>query len=356
MNLALAPDAADRSRLFWRLQALGWGGTLLLTFGMGGLIYSPATDGIVLGLIRGGFGFAASSVALRPLLRLIRRRGRAFSAPHLGAVVLACVLLGLVDTGFVSGAAQLLRIDLDQPGVRPFLSASIFIRSVLYGFWCILYFGVHYRLDTQRDQLRVARAEAAARSRELQVLRSQVNPHFLFNALNSILAASGDAASVRRITLALADYLRFSLRQNGETERLGVELAALENYLRVEKVRFEDNLEYRIETDDLAPQASAPIALVQPLLENAIKYGQRSSIRPLRVTVSAAVERDILAVTVTNSGEWIEEGSSTRTGLANLRRRLDLLYADQAALTVDAVDGEVRARVRLPVERKGGGT
>lgn len=348
-----APDPDNRSRLFWRLQALGWGGTLLLTLGMGGFIYSPASDGILLGVCRAGFGFVATSFALRPLLRIVRRRGQIFSVPHLAVLVGGCAILGLIDTAFTSGAAQVLRIDLDQPGVRPFLSASIFIRAALYGFWCTLYFGVHYGLDTQRDQLRLARAETAARSRELQMLRSQVNPHFLFNALNSILAESSNPASVRRLTLALADYLRFSLRQGGEKERLGVELEALENYLRVEKVRFEDNFEYRIETDDLAPMTPAPVALVQPMLENAIKYGLRSPVRPLRVVISAAVERDVLAVSVTNSGEWIEDETSTKTGLSNLRRRLDLLYPNAAALTIDARDGEVRAEVRLPAEREG---
>ncbi len=353
MNLAATVETDDRSRLFWRLQALGWGGTLLLTLGVGGFIYSPASGGILVGVVRAAFGFAASSVALRPLLRAIRRRGRVFSAPPVAAIVLACALLGLVDTGFISGSAHLLRVDLDQPGVRPFLGASIFIRSALYGFWSVLYFGIHYRLDTQRDLLRMAQAEAAARASELQVLRAQVDPHFLFNALNSILAESANVSSVRRITLALAEYLRFSLRQRGEKERLGVELDALEGYLRVEKARFEDNLEYRIEADELAREAPAPVALVQPLLENAIKYGQRSPIRPLWVTISAVVEGGTLAVTVVNSGEWIEENSSTKTGLSNLRRRLDLLYSDEAALDIETRDGEVRARVRLPVEPAG---
>lgn len=351
MGLDSASGKDDRSRLFWRLQALGWGGALLMTTGMGGILHSPAGEGILVALFRSVFGFVASSVALRPLLRALRHRGQAVSGPGLLATVSACGLLGLADTASAIGFASLSGIDLEQPGVRTFLAASAFIRAVLYGFWSILYFAVHYRLDTQRDQLRAARAEAAARSSELQMLRSQVNPHFLFNALNSILAESGDASSVRRITLALADYLRFSLAQRGEVERLGTELDALESYLRVEKARFEDGLEYRIEADEAARRAPAPVALVQPLLENAIKYGQRSAIRPLQIAVSAVAGEDSLAVSVVNTGEWTEEDSPTKTGLSNLRRRLALLYGDAASLSIAKENGEVRVHVRLPVAR-----
>lgn len=341
-------ETDDRARLFWRLQVLGWGGTIFVTLGISGLLYSPALAGASVGFFRVVFGFLASSLILRPVLRIIRHRGGPLTTGHILVVLLFCGALGLVDTVSTVHLAQFAGLDLDQPGVRRFLAVSVFLRAVLYTFWSVLYFGVQYWLDSQQDRVRVAEVEAAARSSELQVLRSQVNPHFLFNALNSLLAESSNPESVRRITLALAEYLRFSLRQRAEEEELGVELDALENYLRVEKARFEDSLEYRIDADAAARRTLAPVALVQPLLENAIKYGQRSEIRPLRVTISAAIENGTLVVTVTNSGEWVVGDASTRTGLSNLRRRLDLLHPGQASLDLDAGNGEVRARVRLP--------
>lgn len=344
-------ETDDRSRLFWRLQALGWGGTVFVALGVSGLVYSPVGMGFSVGLFRVAFGFAVTSLALRPILRAIRRRGGPLTVSRILVVLLFCGALGLVDTISTVQFSDLMGLDLDQPGVKPFLAVSVFFRAMLYMFWSILYFGVYYWLDTQSDRLRVARAEAAARASELQLLRSQVNPHFLFNALNSLLAESGDPVSVRRITLALADYLRFSLRQRAEEEELGVELDALESYLRVEKARFEEGLEYRIDADEVARRTRAPVALVQPLLENAIKYGQRSAMRPLRVTISAAVQDHTLEVSVTNSGEWVTGDASTKTGLANLRRRLDLLHQGAAGLDFDAGGGEVRARVRLPAVR-----
>lgn len=342
--------AADRRRLFWQLQLLGWGGTLLISAGMGGFIYWPAKDAMILGLFRSLFGFAATSLVLRPIYRKTRASRLPISWKALTAIWLLCGLLSVIDTVFVAGIGKVLQADLNQDGLRQFLSISILIRWVLYGCWSLLYFGIHYWLDTQEHQLRMAQTEAALRSSELQLLRSQVNPHFLFNALNSILAEADNPSSVKRITLALADYLRFSLKQRSDTELLGVELSALENYLCVEKARFEEKLDYRIEHDDLSPKTRVPVALIQPLLENAVKFGQRSSIRPLHIAITCAVQGDTITVRVKNSGEWCEpeEHSSTGTGLANLRRRLHLLYGEKASLSVEAGDGEVTATVALP--------
>lgn len=348
MKSALSLATGDRQRLFWYLQALGWGGVLIVATGVA--VYLPVNHAVILAVFRTVFGLAVTSFVLRPLFRRARRRKPVFSWARLAGLVLLCGFLGLADAAAVFGAARLLRADLEPAGMRQFLAFSIFMRSALYGYWSLLYFGIHAWLDGQQNQLRVAQAEAALRSSELQVLRSQVNPHFLFNALSAILSKSENPQGVRQTTLALAEYLRFSLSQRGDTEPLGVELAALENYLRVEKARFEEKLEYHIAADPRSTRAMAPVALVQPLLENAIKHGQRSPVRPLKVEISSRLENGRLVVTVTNTGRWIEPAgpASTGIGLANLRRRLELLYGDQASLTHEKENGWVRARVCLP--------
>src|SRR5690606_8063207 len=133
--------------------------------------------------------------------------------------------------------------------------------------WSVLYFGINYWLDTQRVRLELAEAEAAAQTSELKALRAQINPHFLFNALGSILAESDNARSVRELTLALSDYLRFSLQQHREQEPLKSEIDALENYLMVEQSRFGANLEYQINASREALEAPVLRTLIQPLLE-----------------------------------------------------------------------------------------
>jgi LytS/YehU family sensor histidine kinase len=263
--------------------------------------------------------------------------------------------LGFGDATLVSALTHVLGASKAQlPGVEQFVSISVALRAVVYGFWSLLYLVINHSLDVQENQLHIAQKEAAMRSSELQVLRGQVNPHFLFNALNSILAESGNPGAVQRITLSLAEYLRFSLRQQDDTDQLGTELNALESYLRVEKARFEENLEYTIEADEAARRSRAPVALIQPLLENAIKYGQLSHTRPLQIAIHCRVQQGALTVAVTNSGAWVEPGSknSTGVGLPNLRRRLELLYGESAALTITPRSGQVEARVVLPVSEK----
>lgn len=350
VNLVGVFESNDRRRLFWRLQITGWSTTLLIGVGM--LAYWPAIQVFLLGVFRAVFGFAVTSFVLRPVLQSIRRQGRNVRWRAVALLFLLCGLLAITDTVAVGELARLMGLELHQPGMRQFLSMSVVLRWVLYGFWCILYIGILYWLDTQQAQLRLAQTEAAMRASELQTLRAQVNPHFLFNALNSILAESHNAAAVQRITLALAEYLRFSLRQRNDTDLLGVELGALENYLRVEKARFEEKLEYVIEADTASREVQAPVALIQPLLENAIKYGQRSSTPPLRIAITGTVLENKLIVSVKNSGRWVEaeSGTSTGTGLTNLRRRLELLYDGRARLTITRENEEVCAQVEIPTQ------
>jgi LytS/YehU family sensor histidine kinase len=152
----------------------------------------------------------------------------------------------------------------------------------------------------------------------------------------------------------VSDYLRYSLSQRAHRAPLGDELAAMGNYLRVERMgRGEKKFDWAIEATVDAGTALAPTALVQPLVENAIKYGTRTSPLPLRIRVTAAVEGRELVVAVENSGRWLGPGeagelASTGIGLANLRRRLALLCGPEAKLAVDTPGDRVRVEVRLP--------
>jgi hypothetical protein len=342
-------NLGTRGQLFWRLQAIGWAAILLVSAGM--VHYLPMKDAFILAVLRSVFGLLITSFALRPLLRWIRRTAPSVLS-RFGLIASCCLFGGMADTYIIGKAARLLDPShTELLELRQFLPISILIRTNLYGLWSALYFGIHYWIDTQQQQLRAARAEAALRVGELQMLRSQVNPHFLFNALNSILAATEQPPVARKITLALADYLRFSLQQRGNMEQLSVEVSALESYLQVEKSRFEMNLEYCVDTPAPALQTIVPVAIIQPLLENALKYGGQSTIRPLKIAIRAGIERETLTLSVTNSGHWIEPGlnDSTGIGLANLRRRLHLLYGDSATLVHESSPSEVTARIRLPL-------
>lgn len=338
-----------RNRLFWRLQFSGWFALAILATFFVGMGFFPPGHALMLGLCRAAIGlFLTCSVRY-----LYRQFGGAKGNIWLKGVGIFLVsgVMALIDSLIICGITILLGLDITEESVRQFLIGSMFMRWMMFFVWSVLYFGINFWLDIQDSRLRFAEAETEAKVGELRLLRAQVNPHFLFNALNSIQAVADEPGLVRSLTQSLADYLRFSLEQRGNTQALGLELDALENYLSVEKIRFEEKLEYRIVADSAARETFAPVALVQPLLENAIKYGQRTSLPPLHVTVMAQREDGTLKVAISNSGTWIRNGDagSTGTGLANLRRRLDLLYGPKASLSTESTDSLVTVVVRLPI-------
>ena len=345
---------AAGERLFWTLQAAGWSMVGILSLYPLLQIFSPPAITVILTL-RVGSGVLLSW-GLRSIYRRLRWREWPWWRLTAGGVVL-CVAVGSMDSLVTHGLARLtlaeLMVEPGPPsGLHSFvLLMGILLRSSVYVIWSLLYFGVKLWMETAEVRLHAAQIEAAARTGELRQLRSQVNPHFLFNALNSILAEKDNPAAVEGITQELAEYLRFSLRPAGDYQALGDELDALEHYLRVEKARFEEKLVYVISATPEARSTRVPVATVQPLLENAMKYGRLTSSAPLHLRINATLDAaaGVLRITVANTGRWIEfdAARSHGIGLSNLRRRLELLFRGDAGLSQTAENGWVRVEVEL---------
>jgi len=230
---------------------------------------------------------------------------------------------------------------------------------MLLGFYLDLFFfalwvGFYFSASLFFDSIELSRRQQKS---ELSLLKYQMQPHFLFNALTAVMAVSGDKEKVEELTQSLADYLRFSLsKSDDDASPLGDELEALENYLQVEKIRFAENLEYTIEADEQTRAVDVLTHLVQPLLENAIKYGQQTGPMPLTIRIQAQLTGAHLHLKVENTGSWVDPAASSRDkgmgvgmGISNLRRRLQLLYSDQASLIYDHPPEWVRVLVTLPI-------
>jgi Histidine kinase len=354
-----AKAARRRVRLFWGLQIGGW---LLLIPIVAAIMMiglpNPHTAAVA-GALRQVIGF----VVTLGLWRLYRRWPSSdFKlVRHALWIFGFCLLATAVDELVFRSLGELFALAplpvLAQRG-------SVVMRALLYVAWSALYFTIRRELDSRDHELRLARAEAAARENELRVLRAQVNPHFLFNALHTIVAEAEDhPETVGEIAHAVADYLRYSLRHGAHHAPLGEELNAMGNYLNVERAHLgRDRLDWQIEATDEARMTPAPTALVQPLVENAIKYGLRTSPRPLRLRVDARVQDGELRVAVENSGNWLQRRpgetarDSTGLGLNNLRRRLALLCGENARLEVLTPEGAVRIEVRVPAPPPTSGT
>ena len=222
--------------------------------------------------------------------------------------------------------------------------------------WSGLYLGITLRLEWKSQTKRAEKAGALAQQAQLQMLRHQINPHFLFNALNAIRALiDEDEAKAGDMIADLSEFLRYSLISKSYADvPLRDELTAVRHYFSIQKKRYEDKLEVKIEVGPGAEDYPVLSFLVHPLVENAVKYGMKTSPLPLRISVEAFVADGDLHVRVGNTGRWVDPAKAeqldlrgTGTGLANIRARLANAYPGRHSLEVVEKDGWVLIELRI---------
>jgi len=344
----------ERVPLFWRFQILGW-----VIFGVATVPLKMSAFGslwyaIGITLFREPVGFMITC-GLRQIYRRMQL-GKDRPAQLAVCVLLLGLLGGGLDALLMWLSHPLIRIDQtghDTLGVFCF-------RSMLFCCWSVLYFSIREQIAASEQLLNLARARAAAQDAELLMLRAQVAPHFLFNSLNTILAGlERQPLSLAPVVQGLADYFRFTLTNRHDLLiPLGDEFDAIVNYLKVEKARFRDTILIDTHIDPSVRSLAVPGVFLQPLVENALKYGHQTSTTPLRLKVSASVTEDGGAmVEVTNSGCWIEPppvrdaDDPGGNGLDILRRRLELLYRGEAKIKISSLSepDSVTVHVRIPL-------
>jgi signal transduction histidine kinase len=235
--------------------------------------------------------------------------------------------------------------------------------ALFFGMGVLLYLlsaGLHYAmlavLASREAERRTAEARTLAREAQLQALRLQINPHFLFNSLNSIAAlATLDGERAREMCVRLAEFLRSSLAlEHRESIPLSEELALARGYLEVEKVRFGDRLRVEEEIEPACENCAVPALLLQPLVENAVKHGIAGLLEGGSIHVTARWRAGAVALTIENSFDP-ESPAPSRLGmgLAHVKRRLALRYGDRAELEAGADQGVYRVRLWLPCDLGG---
>lgn len=217
-----------------------------------------------------------------------------------------------------------------------------------------------YHFETMAQQRAVARAQALAYDAQLRMLHYQINPHFLFNTLNAIstlvLEKRNDAAE--RMLLRLAGFLRYSLdRQPTEMSALTAELEAQRKYLEIEQTRFDDKLKVTFNVEPGLETAKVPSLILQPILENAIKYAITPRAEGGSIEVSARRDKDTLRITIEDDGPGLPAEDQPRrrrgVGLANARERLELIYGDRAGLIArNKEPNGCRVELWLPLEEE----
>lgn len=218
--------------------------------------------------------------------------------------------------------------------------------------WVLLYYFYHYLSKSRRQQLDTLKLEALVKELELKTIKSHINPHFIFNALNSIRALIDEnPARARDAITELSNILRSSMKsETMETVPFEKELNIVKDYLALEHIRFEDrlNIEYSIDEATLGQQV--PPMMLQTLVENAIKHGIGKQIKGGVIKVISDFKDNFHELIVQNTGFLNGHVNSDGFGLSSTKNRLQLLFGDKANFEIRQVNELVEARVTIPIE------
>ena len=360
------PFFANKNQAFWRLQALGWGGTMLLR-AMSGLANEAPLSFLVLVLISTVTGFSITLVLAVVYRQLINRRALVTWGVTALVLPIAVALYAFVDA-WVNG---LYYAESAKSFAQRFI-ALLNVNATLLGAWSALYYAINFFLQVEEQNDQLIQLENQATSAQLAMLRYQLNPHFLFNTLNSIstLVLLGQTAPANAMLSRLSSFLRYTL-VNEPTGRVTVaqEIETLQLYLEIERMRFEERLRTTFVIDPVTENALLPSLLLQPLVENAIKYAVSPQETGAEITIAVQLAGQNLRITVSDTGPGLQnpgsdnrlsgvtfdggEMVSTGVGLANIRDRLVQAYGEAHRFeTLEPPEGGFAVVIELPFERR----
>ncbi|NMC39549.1 MAG: histidine kinase [Bacteroidales bacterium] len=225
--------------------------------------------------------------------------------------------------------------------------------TLIFGLIILTYYLIMSMSALAEKKAREAKLEAVIRDTELRMLRSQINPHFLFNTLNSISSLTvTDPEKARLMVIKLSDFMRYSLaRKDEQPVTLESELNNIRLYLDIEIVRFGDRLQYEEMIEKECLKIKIPVLLLQPLYENAVKHGVHESTGTIKITTRITCGVKYVRIDISNNYETDSVNArGTGTGLANVSKRLDLYYGGNASINVSRENNLFRVVLNLPIE------
>jgi signal transduction histidine kinase len=338
----------NRDVLFFSLNVLGW-----MAWGVGQIVgFSlwgrPESNFMSLLAIGVGAGIVLS-IGLRYVCRFLWRQ------PPM------VLLLGALATAYITAlpfriVCNLAELHFVSPeyGFENWydIFMGVFYSTYMFVCWMGLYFGFKFYEANQRERETALRATSLAQSAQLKMLRYQLNPHFLFNTLNAVSTLVLDQKNVvaNTVVTRLADFLRYTLDQDPmKTVTLTQEVTALNLYLDIEKMRFGSRLHVGIDIDPEAGSVAVPSLLLQPLIENAIKYAVSPREQGGTIRIEGRLLGNDVVLTIGDDGPGVRDtariDSGRGVGLRNTRERLQVMYGDRA--TVDLVNADPGLRVTL---------
>ena len=343
------------NKVFYLIQVVAWGG---LSFISSLIIKVFSTEFILYSTVASTFIGVFSTSLLRWFIKkyvffnniTTKEIVKIFVATLLTTALYAIlsVLFGMITARFFGDEIFASEVEFMTKFDHPLLLVvnSLFI---IFG-WLICYLFIKFVMKLNADRIERLQLQSNLKESQLNTLKGQINPHFMFNSLNNIRGLMlEDVERSREMLTRLSDMLRYSLTKN-DTNAIALEeeLEMVDNYVELSKIQLEDRLNFIKEIDDTLLSCEIPPMIIQLLIENAIKHG----ISPLKKggTVKLKVHRipEGLSIEVSNTGTLVIAEGSTRMGLENIKKRLMLLYGANASFSLKELNGEVIAGILIP--------
>ncbi|NGZ87991.1 sensor histidine kinase [Duganella aceris] len=332
-----------RLNWYWIFQLAGWGFLPLFAFAMGA---SRAP-----GMMAISWWGAISGLVISDLWhRMLQRRVRSGVRITWKLVCCAILALGVLHTAVQLVGYIVIRPFGDVHGVA-WLPGALLSWWAVYLVWNIFYMAVLSLRRANRLEAESLRLEISAKDAELRALQAQVNPHFFFNSMNSVRALIYEEPDAAALMIdQLASVMRYAL-QSGQhdTVPLAAEIEAVQAYLAIEKIRFEERMQVSVEIGLGLEQVRIPPMALQTLVENAVKYGVEASPTGSEIRIRAQrMDDGTVHIEIANLGAILPFANSTKVGLVNTRKRLALALGSNANLDLTENSGWVRATMTLP--------
>jgi signal transduction histidine kinase len=348
----------NREASFWSLQAFGWTAYFIAQY-VAALFYPEKLGPDKLaGYLYVLVVAAITGFGLSSLLRYAYRRIRDRPPGEVALISIAIMYpVALVWRVFINGAYVVFMGEHEMFSGAARIFAGALISSYLLMSWTALYFGIYFYESVQRERMATLRAVALAQEAQVKMLRYQLNPHFLFNTLNAIstLILDRDNDTANLAVTRLSAFLRHTLDQDPMKKvTLGQELEALDLYLGIEKLRFGSRLRLARDVDAAALGALVPSLLLQPLVENALKYAIAPSETGGTLHVGARLIGSRLLLHVADDGPGLSDPATFTAGrgvgLRNTRERLAVLYGDRSRFEGVNTSPGLRTDIEIPAE------
>lgn len=349
----LDPLAVNRDRLFWALHTVGWSGYGLIQY-FGALTWEKPAGYMPVVAVATATGFVLSL----PLRWLYRHLWQRPPWAMIAGSVVASYAVALVWRLAIQAAYM----HFMPPEKEETSSLYIFYAAANSMFilltWTGLYFGMRYYSTLREERERTLKASALAQEAQIKMLRYQLNPHFLFNTLNAIstLVLDGQSQLANQTVTRLSEFLRYTLDQDPMKKvTLRQELEALNLYLKTERLRFGERLKIDFAVEVGALDALLPSLLLQPLIENAVKYAVTPREAGGTIRVEGKVRSGMLELAVADDGPGLPQGvvtaDSRGVGIRNTRERLNVVYGDHHRFAIMDARPGVRVEMAMPLEQ-----